>query len=162
MGMPGHRGASGDDLVFARRFVQSRLAGFEKDIRICLTGVNSKVRPGMTHAYFPALAACCATLEYLAALHRGNIHGLGWRQVADWARAYLPQPDYDGDTVRVLVEALWPSTVLFCAIHHGHVYTRTEYIFISKDSRVTSAKAQVAMVGPSVRTSAFWHTSWRA
>jgi hypothetical protein len=105
MGAPRHRGAVGSNSAFARRFLQSRLAGFEKDIRICLTGIRAKTRPGITHAYFPALATCCATLEYLAALYRGNIRGVGWQQAADWAGAYLPQPDYDRDTVRILFDA---------------------------------------------------------
>jgi len=58
----------------------------------------------MTHAYFPALGACCATFEYFAGLHRGNLHRLGWQQVADWAQRYLPQPDYDRETVRILFD----------------------------------------------------------
>ena len=105
MGAPRHRGASGNEAAFARRFLGGRLAGFQKDIRICLTGVRAKNRSGITHAYFPALAACCAMLEYLAALHRGSIRGIGWRQVVDWAGHYLPQPEYDSDTVRIHVGA---------------------------------------------------------
>ena len=101
---PLHRG-TGDQGEFAKKFVLDRLAGFEKDIEICLSPIPSRTRRGPTHAYFPALASCCGTLEYLAALHRGRLNGLGWPDVAKWAERYLPQPDYDEDTVRILVDA---------------------------------------------------------
>jgi hypothetical protein len=81
------------------------LGGFEKDIGICLTPVPSNARFGPTHAYFPALAACSGTIEYLTAMHCGRVDGLGWRDVSQWAQAYMPQPDYNEDTVRVLFEA---------------------------------------------------------
>jgi hypothetical protein len=100
-----YRGASEDTAKFASSFIKGRLAGFEKDMQICLTPVRSKTRSGVTHAYFPALAACCGTLEYLTALSRGNTRGIGWQQVADWAQLYLPQPDYDKETIRILVDA---------------------------------------------------------
>ncbi len=101
---PAHRGATEDTAKFAGRFIKGRLIGFEKDMQICLTPVKSKTGSGITHAYFPALAACCGILEYLAALYRGNIRGVGWPQVADWAQNFLPQPDYDRDTIRILFE----------------------------------------------------------
>lgn len=100
-----HRGSGSDMAAFARQFVLSRLAGFEKDIQICLTPIPSEARPGPTHAYFPALAACSGTIEYLTAMHCGRTEGLGWRNVLDWAHIYMPQPDYNEDTVRVLFEA---------------------------------------------------------
>jgi hypothetical protein len=87
-------------------FITSRFRGFEKDIRICLTPVKAEHRSGVTHAYFPALATCCATLEYLTALHRGNTEGIGWQQVRDFANAYLPQPAYNAEVVKVLFNAL--------------------------------------------------------
>jgi hypothetical protein len=65
------RGTQNDMAVFAKNFVHSRLDGFEKDIQICLTPIPSTVRAGVTHAYFPAMAACCGTIEYLTALHVG-------------------------------------------------------------------------------------------
>jgi hypothetical protein len=100
-----HRGLGNEGGAFAERFVLDRLAGFEKDIHICLTPVPSKTRRGLTHAYFPALACCCGTLEYLAGLYKGHLDTVGWRDVAAWANRYLPQPDYAEDTVRVFVEA---------------------------------------------------------
>ena len=100
-----HRGASGDISKFGPSFIKARLAGFEKDIDICLTPVKSKTRPGDTHAYFPALGACCGMLEYLAGLYRGDLHGIGWPQIADWAEAFMPQPDYSRDTSRIVFEA---------------------------------------------------------
>lgn len=102
---PAHRGTNGDMAKFAVRFLKGRVDGFEKDMKICLTPIKSKNRSNNTHAYFPALAACCGILEYLTALHRGNIRGGGWRQVADWAQIFLPQPDYNEDTIRILVGA---------------------------------------------------------
>lgn len=101
-----HRGLGNDTGAFAERFVLDRMAGFEKDIDICLTPMPSKTRPGPTHAYFPALASCCGTLEYLAGLYKGGrLDTIGWRDVAGWARQYLPQPDYDENTMRIFVEA---------------------------------------------------------
>lgn len=100
-----HRGATNDIGQFASSFVLDRLAGFEKDIEICLTPIPSKTRSGSTHAYFPALAACFGIIEYLTAMHRGRINGLGWRDVYGWAQNYLPQPDYDEDTIRVFFQA---------------------------------------------------------
>jgi hypothetical protein len=100
-----HRGASNDRAQFATRFIRGRLSGFEKDMRICLTPARSSSSSRITHAYFPALGACYGMLEYLTALHRGNIMGIGWQQVADWARDFLPQPDYDRETIRILFDA---------------------------------------------------------
>lgn len=101
-----HRGLGNDSAAFAERFVLDRIAGFTKDIEICLTPVPSKTRRGLTHAYFPALASCCATLEYMAGLYKGGrLDALGWRDVAAWSNQYLRQPDYEEDTIRVLVEA---------------------------------------------------------
>ena len=101
---PDHRGAIGNNSLFAGRFIEARMASFDKDMNICLTPVYS-TRVRVTHAYFPALGNCCGTLEYMAALFRGNVNGVGWQQVADWAEQYLPQPDFDRDTMRVLFGA---------------------------------------------------------
>lgn len=102
---PRHRGAINNPAVFARNFIQGRLSGFKKDMNICLTGTEKQSGTGKTHAYFPALAACCGMMEYLTALYLGKIKGIGWQQVSLWANQYLPQPDYDQDAVRILVDA---------------------------------------------------------
>lgn len=90
---------------FAKKFVLDRIAGFSKDMEICLRPIPSKTRSGDTHAYFPALTASCGTLEYLAAMHSGRVKGLGCKEVTDWAAIYMPQPDYNGELIRVLFEA---------------------------------------------------------
>ena len=100
-----HRGLAEEKGAFAKQFVLDRLAGFEKDMEICLRPIPSKTRSGDTHAYFPALTACCGTLEYLAAMHCGRVKGLGCRDVSNWSNLYLPQPDYDNETIRVLMDA---------------------------------------------------------
>jgi hypothetical protein len=100
-----HRGADGDVAAFAQSFLESRLAGFEKDMSICLTATPSRTRPGLTHAYFPALGASFGLIEYVSGLYRGNLKGIGWAQVADWAERYLPQPDYDRDAMKVFFDA---------------------------------------------------------
>lgn len=102
---PIHRGALGNVSEFAPKFIRGRLGGFDKDMKICLTPVKSEDRSGFTHAYFPALAACCGALEYLTGLYRGKLNGIGWQQIADFAEDYLPQPDYNRETVRVLFDA---------------------------------------------------------
>jgi hypothetical protein len=102
---PLHRGAPHDPAKFAPAFVRGRLGGFKKDIQICLTGIPSTVRPGLTHAYFPALATCCATLEYLSGLYLGQLKGLKYQHVIKYALRFLPQPAYDKDMIRVLFDA---------------------------------------------------------
>ena len=101
---PDHRGTSNDPAAFLRKFILGRLDGFQKDMEICLTPIPSKSRAGNTHAYFPALAACCALLEYLTVLYRGRTDPPGWRNVFGWADRYLPKPYYDEDSVRILVD----------------------------------------------------------
>lgn len=59
-----HRGLANDNGAFAKQFVLDRLVGFEKDMKICLRPIRSSTRAADTHAYFPALTACCGTLEY--------------------------------------------------------------------------------------------------
>ncbi|MEW8438190.1 MAG: hypothetical protein AB2689_08525 [Candidatus Thiodiazotropha taylori] len=100
-----HRGFPDDPGRFAEKFVIDRMGGFKKDMLICLTPSPSESRASPTHAYFPALAACCGTLEYLTALYTGRGGSLGWDQVAIFAENYLPQPDYSEDTIRVLMQA---------------------------------------------------------
>lgn len=53
-----HRGAPNNPAQFAPAFLKARLGGFEKDMRICLKGIRSGTRTGITHAYFPALTTC--------------------------------------------------------------------------------------------------------
>lgn len=103
---PPHRGANGCTFEFARDFVQGRLKGFAKDMRICLTGVpRDDGRRGKTHAYFPALMSCCGTLEYLAMLYLGSAGlSLGHKRIAEYTARYMGD-DYDSDTIRVLFEA---------------------------------------------------------
>ena len=103
-----HRGAQGDLVQFARAFVRGRLTGFEKDIQICLTPIPHPVEPDRpTHAYFPALATCCATLEYFARLYHGKVleKKLGREQLNEYAGRFLPQPDYDVEMIRILFDA---------------------------------------------------------
>lgn len=113
-----HRGSRGDLRLFAARFIADRMAGFEKDLRICLTGVRATHRKGETHAYFPALAACCGALEYLGALSVGNHvpirRGLSRGHVQEFARRYMVQPDYDREAVRILWDLFRNGTA-----HHG-------------------------------------------
>lgn len=104
-GLPAHRGAGvAQPGRFAERFIRSRISGFDKDMRICLTPAKARGRSGKTHAYFPAPGTCCATLEYLAGLYRGNLRGIGAQHIANWALRFLPQPDYDRETIRILFD----------------------------------------------------------
>ena len=94
-----------DPGVAGKRFVLDRLAGFSKDLHICLMPIPSMTCSGNTHAYFPALIMCCGFIEYLTALHRGNPNKIGWQQVANWTNAHLPQPEYDEYVTRILFDA---------------------------------------------------------
>jgi hypothetical protein len=99
-----HRGAAGNIAVFAARFIQGRLEGYEKDMKICLRPMHLELSKDPTHAYLPALAACCGFIEYLSGLYRGKLQGTGPQQIAEFAAKYLPQPDYDKEAVRILFE----------------------------------------------------------
>ena len=99
-----HRASAGNMAVFATRFIQGRLEGFEKDMKICLTPMRLETSRDPTHAYLPALAACCGLLEYLTGLYRGKLGKIGWEQVSQFAARYLPQPDYDEEAVRILFQ----------------------------------------------------------
>lgn len=103
---PAHRGANGCTVEFAKDFVQKRLAGFDKDMKICLTGVARQDDPNIeTHAYFPALMSCCSTLEYLAQLYLGKPDkSLGHDKIARYAERHLGK-GYEAEIVRVLFEA---------------------------------------------------------
>lgn len=103
--IPAHRNSEGNIPAFARYFLDARLAGFEKDLAICLTPRRSGIGLGITHAYFPALGACFGFLEYVAGLFRGNLNGIGWVQIVNWTDRFLPQPDYDSELVRVFFNA---------------------------------------------------------
>src|SRR4051812_46415777 len=99
-----HRGAGENIAAFAARFIDGRLEGFEKDMKICLTPTRLESSKDPTHAYLPALAACCGLLEYLTGLYRGKLAGNGWKQIAEFAGRYLPQPDYNDEALRILFE----------------------------------------------------------
>lgn len=101
---PRHRGFPGDLVAFAYAFVDTRRIGFLKDIDICLTDTPNE-RGGVTHAYFPALATCCAFLEYMTGLARGRLDNVGWKDVAAWAELYLPQPNYSRGVIEIIVRA---------------------------------------------------------
>jgi hypothetical protein len=94
------------------------MRGFEKDIRICLTPILATHRKGETHACFPALAACCGAIEYLAALSIGIPapikRGMSRGHIQDFARRYMAQPDYDEETMRILWDLFRNGTA-----HHG-------------------------------------------
>lgn len=128
---PLHRGAGSDPAAFAQDFVRKRLTGFEKDMRICLTGVPHLDDPTReTHAYFPALMACCGTLEYLAGLSQGKPDKpLGHDKIAVYAARYM-NPAYNADIVRILWEAFRHKVA-----HHG--ISSGVWLDREKDRRVT-------------------------
>lgn len=100
------RGTGGDMRRFAPLFVRDRMGGFGKDMKICLTGIQSETRKGLTHAYFPALMSCCGTLEYLSGFLAGHARPCSTQELLDYALKYMPQPDYADDAIRVLHRAL--------------------------------------------------------
>ena len=106
MARPPHLGTDGSKGTYAPAYVRLRLASFEKDVRICLTATPLKATSRKTHAYFPALATCCAFLEHLTALYSGKtIKKLGHGDVAKFAQRFMRQPDYDAEVVRILFTA---------------------------------------------------------
>jgi len=94
------------------------MKGFAKDIRICLTPIPASHREGSTHAYFPALAACCGAIEYLGALSIGKSvpirRGLSRGHIQEFAGRYMAQPDYDREVIRILWDLFRNGTA-----HHG-------------------------------------------
>jgi hypothetical protein len=111
-----HRGAEGDVVAYAVDFVQKRLAGFAKDMQICLTGIPKAESSGTkTYAYFPALMNCCGTLEYLAGLSQGRAHRpLCSEHIAQFAAEFMDVAVYSEDNVRVLWEYFRNKVA-----HHG-------------------------------------------
>jgi hypothetical protein len=99
-----HRGSNGDLAAFAQDFIQKRTQSLRKDISICLTDTPTADGKSVTHAYFPALAACCAFMEYMTGLHRGRLAKIGWDSVDVWAEKYMDRTHYTRDTVRVLFD----------------------------------------------------------
>lgn len=98
-----HLGTDGSKEAYAPAYVRARLASFQKDVRICLTATPLKGKSHKTYAYFPALAACCAFLEHLTALHsRKATKRLGHSEVAKFAERFMRQPDYSPEVVRIL------------------------------------------------------------
>lgn len=91
--------------TYGHEFVLRRLHSFEKDLTICLTGMKLKNSNHVTHAYFPALATCFGFIEFLTSLYHGAIKSMGWSQVSTWAVNYLPQPDYNQNTMRLFFNA---------------------------------------------------------
>lgn len=102
---PNHRDDSDDMASFAKKFLETRLGGYRKDMQICLTPAASLGRTGAKHAYFAGLGASCGFLEYMAALFSGHVNGVGWQQVAAWTERFMPQPDYDRETTRIFFSA---------------------------------------------------------
>lgn len=100
-------------IAFASKFLEDRFLGFDKDIDICLTGRPAANRTGPTYAYFPALMACCGTLEYLACMFLGRRRCTD-TQVAQYAVEFLPQPEYDAEAIRLLFEGFRHKVA-----HHG-------------------------------------------
>lgn len=90
------------------------MAGFKKDIDICLAGAAADSSGRITYAYLPALMSCCATLEYLADLFLGRNNSLSKGDIQQYANRFMPQPDYDTEAIRILWE-LFRNGVA----HHG-------------------------------------------
>lgn len=90
---------------YASAHIKERMDGFTKDIRICLRPIVHPTTRRPTVAFSPALATCCATLEYLTSLATGRRNGPRVDQIAGFARDYMPQPDYNADVIAVLFEA---------------------------------------------------------
>jgi hypothetical protein len=84
--------------------VSTRTSGFLKDIEICLKDTPNGIAGGYTHAYFPALAACCGFLEYMTGLHRGKLAKIGAPDIQQWAGDHLSKVNYTDDIVRVLFD----------------------------------------------------------
>ena len=114
-----YKGSGGDIEIYAPRFLNDRLRGFYKDIRICLTARESEDRPGNTHAYFPGLLLCCGTLEFLANLYggstdMGNRGELARQRRENYRSKFLSPLCYSADNVTWLYKALRNPTA-----HHG-------------------------------------------
>lgn len=87
------------DLAFANRFIEMRIAGFRKDMAICLTPDKDN-----SHAYFPALMTCSAHLELFAGLRAGNLDlGVGaLKAIESFRTLYLPMGCYTNENLAIL------------------------------------------------------------
>ncbi len=95
-------GGAGIDLAFANLFIDRRLAGFRKDMAICLTPDKND-----DHAYLPALLLCIANLELFAGLKAGSLD-LGQaalKAIEAFRTAYLPMGCYTNENLAILHKA---------------------------------------------------------
>lgn len=118
--------------VFAPEFVLNRMIGFDKDMSICLTSIPHPTEQKTTVAFFPALGLCCATIDYLSSLFTGRIdNGPHVSDIVSYAQKYLPQPDFNDDVIRVLLNSLRHSIAhqgiakrVWVDKHHGRPVRR--------------------------------------
>lgn len=97
-------------IEFAHELVTRRLAGFRKDVEVCLQPLSDEaaqaagVESGKP-AYFPALALCCAMVEFIGALYDGDPDkpGLGRESMEALIRdGFLSANEYSDKVVKVL------------------------------------------------------------
>ena len=101
-----YKGSGGVIGKFAEPYLRDRLKGFDKDMKVCLTGTRLPDSRERTHAYFPALMNCCGMLELLGSLYRGDARNYCLRRVFDYSNTYLPQPEYSTENIVLLYEVL--------------------------------------------------------
>ena len=100
------KGSDGDIRQYAVAYLEERLRGFDKDVKICLTGKPSDNGSGLTYAYFPALLTCCAMLELLGNLYVGETRGSGWRRAIKYSGRFLDNRIYSNDNIILLFQVL--------------------------------------------------------
>lgn len=89
---------------FAEEFLNGRIRLLEKDVRICLRPYRSKRYTNNVprQAYFPALMACFATLEFMTGLNIGNLKNpVPQSGVKQYVKDYMDTTIY-GKAVNIL------------------------------------------------------------
>lgn len=96
------------DAVLADKFLTHRISMFDKDMQICLTGIPRKDDPSIdTHAYFPALMACCGFLDLLGSLYKGDAKRSKTSWVVNYCQRFMANPDdYCNDNIVLLFEVV--------------------------------------------------------
>ncbi len=114
---------------FICEFIVGRLAGFEKDMAICLEPIRPEVAIAIgakqgTRAYLPAIMTCCGLLEFLGALWSGKPRDESGPITAAkfFTEGLLPAAWSDARAVG----ALW-AILRHKIAHHTHPYYVTKF-----------------------------------
>lgn len=114
--MPAKFTTDKEAIDFAKAFVRHRVAGFTKDINICLTADKNQ-----SHAYFPGLMTCISCLELFSGLYAGKLYPIGLPKIEAYAKSFMDQTHYSHNNLELLYKAFRHKLA-----HMSHPYFVTD------------------------------------